>query len=179
MEKKESRTKGISIKLTERQKKIGLTALLCVGIIAIGCVNYFVNNGASLPEDETVSYEEDSFAVFRQEKSDSRAEQISYIDSVSLSESATEETKQQAQQQKLELAANMEAETAVEGMIRTTMDADCVVTVSSSAVSVVIDRAQLTDAEAAQIAEIVIAQTGQSANNIKIMPQEKDNHIEN
>lgn len=111
---------------------------------------------------------------FRQEKSDSRAEQMTYIESVVDSAEANKETKEKAEQQKLELAANMEAETAVEGMIRTTLDADAVVTVSSSSVSVVIDKAKLTDAEAAQIAEIVTAQTGQSANNIKIMPQKQN-----
>ena len=89
-----------------------------------------------------------------------------------------DEVKKQAQQQKLELAANMEQETAAEGMIKTTLEADAVVTVSSSGVSVVIDKKTLTDAQAAQIAQIVTAQTGKSANNIKIIPQQKTENIE-
>lgn len=174
MEKKESRLKRISARLTEKQKRAGLVCLLFLGVVAVCGVNYFITNDVSPKEDRQVSAQEDAFAVFRQEKSESRSEQMSYIESVVSSEESNEETKQKAQQQKLELAANMEAETAVEGMIRTTLDADAVVTISSSAVSVVIDKESLTDAQAAQIAEIVSAQTGQSANNIKIMPQKKD-----
>ena len=133
-----------------------------------------MTNDITPKESKQTSAGEDAFEVFRQEKSDSRAEQMTYIESVVDSAEANKETKEKAEQQKLELAANMEAETAVEGMIRTTLDADAVVTVSSSSVSVVIDKAKLTDAEAAQIAEIVTAQTGQSANNIKIMPQKQN-----
>ncbi len=174
MEKKDGKFTFKKFKLTEKHKKIGLVCLLFVGVIAAGCANYFLTNDITPKESKQTSAGEDAFEVFRQEKSDSRAEQMTYIESVVDSAEANKETKEKAEQQKLELAANMEAETAVEGMIRTTLDADAVVTVSSSSVSVVIDKAKLTDAEAAQIAEIVTAQTGQSANNIKIMPQKQN-----
>lgn len=175
MDKRENGFKKMCARLTEKQKRAALVCLLFVGVVGVGCANYFITNNDALPKKvETVSAGEDAFAVFRQEKSESRTEQMSYIESVVTSEQSNEETKQKAQQQKLELAANMEAETAVEGMIRTTLNADAVVTVSQTAVSVVIDKESLTDAQAAQIAEIVTAQTGQSANNIKIMPQQKN-----
>lgn len=177
MERKENIFKRIAGKLSDKQKRTAAGALLLAVIVAVGVINYYITITPDEPAEDQAVFE-DSFAVFRREKNDSRAQQISYIDSVFQDTSASEEMRQQASEQKLELAANMEAETAVEGMIRTTMQADCVVTVSASSVSVVIDRAKLTDAEAAQIAQIVTAQTGQAANNIKIMPQEKNN-VEN
>lgn len=176
----ENREKKFKIKLTEKQKKIFMACLLFAGVAAVGCANFILTSqDASAPVSDTAKSEtQDVFAAFREEKIASREEQLSYIDSVMKSAAEGDEVKKQAQQQKLELAANMEQETAAEGMIKTTLEADAVVTVSSSGVSVVIDKKTLTDAQAAQIAQIVTAQTGKSANNIKIIPQQKTENVE-
>ena len=82
-----------------------------------------------------------------------------------------EATKSKAQDQKLELVANMESELLSEGLIETKLGVSAVVAISGESVSVVVDKETLTDAEVTQIAEIIKTQTDKASENIKIMPK--------
>ena len=65
----------------------------------------------------------------------------------------------------------MESELLTEGVIKTKLGVNAVVTVKEGAVNVVVDKTELSDSEVAQIADIVMSQTDESASNIKIMPK--------
>jgi len=65
----------------------------------------------------------------------------------------------------------MEQELQCEGIIKTKLNLDTVVTVNDGSVNVVVKKSELKDDEVTQIVDIVKTQTGQAAQNIKIMPQ--------
>lgn len=165
--------------MSSKNKKALLLCGLFIAVIAAGYANYLVTSGGLSGGGEEIVVNsgkqneetEDVFAVFRQERQDTRAQEISYIDSVVTSAETDEETKAKAQEQKLAIVQNMETELTSEGLIQTKMGMDAVVTVKDGSVNVVVGKQELTDGEVAQIAEIVKAETGQPASNIKIMPK--------
>lgn len=158
-------------------KKVISLSLAVLMIAAVGIVNYKLTNGATSrgkkAEESPAATEEtaDVFAQYRDVRTSRRAEEISYIDSVLAGETADQQTKSEAEAKKLEIVECMETELTTEGLISTKMMMDAVVTVKDGAVNVVVDKETLSDDEVAQIAEIVKAQTGETAQNIKIMPQ--------
>lgn len=157
-------------------KKVLSLCLAVALIAAVGVVNYKLTNGDAAggeKKTEQVSAEAavDVFSQYRNERTSQRAEEISYIDSVISGDAADAETRTQAEARKLEIVNCMETELTTEGLISTKMMMDAVVTVREGAVNVVVNKQTLSDDEVAQIAEIVKAQTGEAAQNIKIMPQ--------
>ncbi len=114
--------------------------------------------------------EEDYFAVFRQERDSVREQEMAYLDGIVTAEETDQAALEQAQAQRLRLIDSMEKEVTVEGLIRAKGFSKAAVTVHEGAVSVVVDKETLTDAEVAQILEIVRRETGESAQNIKVMP---------
>ena len=161
-----------------KHKKVLVICALVLMVVAVGYANYRLTSGGLSPssqDTQTASADEsdsvDVFAAYRDERTTARAQEISYIDSVVTSAETDQTTKNQAQEQKLELIANMENELTIEGVITTKLNTDAVVTVKDGAVNVVVAKESLTDDEVSQIAEIVKTQTGESAQNIKIMPQ--------
>jgi len=164
-----------SLKKIFGNKKVISLCLALVLIAAVGIVNYKLTNGATSGSRETIEETSaetvDVFSQYRNERTSQRAEEISYIDSVISGEAADAQTRTEAEARKLEIVNCMETELTTEGLISTKMMVDAVVTVREGAVSVVVNKQTLSDDEVAQIAEIVKAQTGEAAQNIKIMPQ--------
>lgn len=165
---------------SEKLKKIASVFALVLVVVAVGVANFALFNDESKEkepaEQQTTTDMSDAdvvdvFSAYRDERSQTRTQEISYIESVVSSAETDEKTKTAAQEQKLELVANMEAELTTEGLIKTKLLMDAIVTVKDGAVNVVVDCDTLTDEQVAQIAEIVKTQTGESAQNIKIMPQ--------
>ncbi len=162
-----------------KNKKALLLCGLFLAVIAAGYANYAITAkradeaggmeqvSAEVSEGETT----DVFATFKSERETSRANELSYIESVVTSAEVDEATKSKAQDQKLELVANMESELLSEGLIETKLGVSAVVAISGESVSVVVDKETLTDAEVTQIAEIIKTQTDKASENIKIMPK--------
>lgn len=119
---------------------------------------------------EETAAQEDYFAVFRQERDSVREKEMEYLDNIVTAEETDPATLEEAQTRRLALIDSMEREVTVEGLIRARGFSEAAVTVHEGSVNVVIDREALTDAEAAQILDIVRRETGESAKNIKIMP---------
>ena len=159
------------------------TLLLCsllLAVVGAGYANYVITSGGfgaeitPTAQQQTAQKEEegqDVFAAFKEERETTRTQEMSYIDSVISSAETDEKTKNEAQSQKLSLAANMESELLTEGVIKTKLGVNAVVTVKEGAVNVVVDKTELSDSEVAQIADIVMSQTDEAASNIKIMPK--------
>ena len=170
---------GEKKKFEFKNKKGIIICALVLMVAAVGYANYRLTNKAPSKsadgEVNTVSAGDadsvDVFAAYRDERTTARAQEISYIYSVVSSAETDNTTKTQAQEQKLELIANMENELTIEGIITTKLNTDAIVTVKKGAVNVVVNKESLTDDEVSQIAEIIKTQTGESAQNIKIMPQ--------
>ena len=111
----------------------------------------------------------DFYQAYREEREATRTLELQYLDEIIATASSDSETLEDALSQKLALVENMEKEFAIETQIRAKGFSDAAVTFHPGAVSVVVDCAELTGEEAAQILDIVMRETGERAENIKIV----------
>jgi len=160
-------------------KRIWIVSGLIAVLLLAGVLNYRVNSpadgteaSAQLQAEEPEAEEASAsfFADFRTERTTVRNQEIAYLDSIILSEASDAETVAAAQAQKMEIAGAMEKEVTVEGLLRARGITDAVVTCHAGSVNVVVNEESLTDAQVAQVLELVQRETGESAENIKIIP---------
>lgn len=154
---------------------VGVTVLLIGAIVT----NLLINNAkakeeGTLPasagaEDESVqaSAQTSFFESFRQERDATRAEEIEYLDTI-VEQGADEETLADAQQQKMTIVDNMEKEMTIESLLKAKGFTDAAVTLHDGSINVVLQAETLTDEQVAQVLDIIIRETGESAENIKV-----------
>ena len=115
--------------------------------------------------EQTVS----SFAVFRTERERVRTQELTSIDSIINNENTDTQTLAEAQKMKLELTDTMEKELLIEGLLKAKGFEDAVITISDTAVNVIVKQKDLTKQQVAQVLEIVLREAGDiSAENVKI-----------
>ncbi len=131
---------------------------------------------ADAPQEDGMSVNApvtDYYAAFREEREQTRALEISYLDEIISTSANDSETLEDAQAQKLALVEQMEMEFNAESMILAKGFSDAAVTISRGTVNVAVDCEELTAEEAAQILEIVRSATGATAENVKITANPK------
>lgn len=111
---------------------------------------------------------DDYFEAFRLEREGVRKQEMQYLDEVIATGSIDDETLNKALEQKMALVENMEKEFTIESMISAKGFTDSAVTFHSDSINVVVEANTLSDAEVAQILDIVRRETGASAKDIKI-----------
>lgn len=115
--------------------------------------------------EQTVS----SFADFRTERERVRTQELTSIDSIINNENTDTQTLAEAQKMKLELTDTMEKELLIEGLLKAKGFEDAVITISDTAVDVIVKQKDLTKQQVAQVLEIVLREAGDiSAENVKI-----------
>lgn len=158
-----------------------LTAVgLCLLLVAAVVTNILINKGKDNTEQTgTKNAQEvtqvsaqsrsqtDFFAAYREERDSVRTQELAYLDAI-VAQGADTETLSDAQQQKLELVNAMETELTVENLIRAKGFADVIVSIHKGNISVVVGADALNDEQVAQILDIVLRETGKSAENVKI-----------
>ncbi len=117
----------------------------------------------------TPSGEENTFAAYQQDRTTTRAQEISMLDAIIADESAGKDTIAQAQAQKLALVACMEKETGLETLLKAKGFEDVIVSAKPGAVSIVVKSGALSDAQAVQILDVATRETQEKAENIKII----------
>lgn len=152
------------------KKKVIILASLVVLLVATGVLNYFLNAKKAEGDGDVVTATPTFFATYREDREATRAEEILYLDSVISSTTADEETVTNAQNKKISICDNMETELVVEGLIKSKGFADCVVTISTDNVNVVVQDAELTLEESAQILNIIVTETSYTAPDVVIIP---------
>ena len=110
------------------------------------------------------------FTDYRSERNSVRAQEVANLDSIIQNTATKQETLDEAQARKLELTDMMEKEVTVEGLLRAKGFSQAIVTLSPESVNVVVADASVTSQQAAQILQIVQNETGQPAQNVKIIP---------
>ena len=114
----------------------------------------------------------DFFTSYRDYRTESREQTLMYYDEMIASETASAEAKAEAESARLELMESMETELTLEGLIKALGFDDAIVTSTTENVNVIVKCAELTGTQAAQIKEIVVSETGLSAQNLRIIPTE-------
>lgn len=150
------------------KKKIIVLVSLVVLLVATGVLNYFLS-AKTLPKIDG-STEPAFFASYRQTREATRAEEILYLDSIIVSANANEETIAEAQAKKLAICDVMETELILEGLIKAKGFEDCVVTISTENVNVVVKQAEVSLEEAARILDVIVTETSFVAADVYVIP---------
>lgn len=164
--------KGIRSKINKKVLTLGGIALILVGAVV---ANLWLNNRLNEPKDPAAdgsdaveaSARASFFESFRADRDTTRAKEIEYIDTI-IAQGADQETMADAQQQKLAIVDNMEKELTVESLLRAKGFQDVAVTMHTGSVNVILSAEALSEEQVAQVLEIVIRETGEAAENIKV-----------
>lgn len=107
------------------------------------------------------------FDSFRNERDSTRAQEIAYIDSI-IEQGADAETMADAQQQKLSIVDHMEKEMTIESLLKAKGFTDAAVTLHTGSVNVILSAETLSDEQVAQVLDIIVRETGEKTENVKI-----------
>ncbi len=160
--------------MTGKKKKIiiltGMVALLVLtGVLNI-VLNLTADDGA-LNVSGTDVYT-DFFTSYRDYRTESREQTLTYYEEVLASETSSAEAKAEAEAARQQLMESMETELTLEGLIMSLGFEDAIVTSTTENINVIVKCAELTGTQAAQIKELIVTETGMSALNLRIIPTE-------
>ena len=161
-------------------KRVLTVAGICLLLAAAVVTNVIVNSrttgttksaaasSTAVKDVSTVSASNKGFfASYREERDNVRTQELAYLDAI-VAQGADEATISDAQKQKLELINCMEIELTVENLVRGKGFDDVIVSMHAGSVNVIVGAESLTDEQVAQILDIVLRETGESAENVKI-----------
>lgn len=113
------------------------------------------------------------FVQAKLEREQSRNKQKDMLNEMLNNENIDNDKKNEVTTAMLQIQQRIEKETAAESMIEAKGFNEVYVRIDDDTVDVVVDKAELTDAEIAQIEDIVKRKTGVSADKIRITPLKK------
>lgn len=157
-----------------KKKKIIVLVSMVALLVLTGCLNYFLNRPSgsqNVSAGDSGSYA-DYFASQHSDRSTSRSETVMYYNAIIQSEASSAEAKANAEADLNKLIGNMETEQRLEALIKSLGYDDCLVTVGTENVNIIVKSDTMTEKEVAQVLEVVITETGKSAPNIRIKPIE-------
>ena len=170
--KQNSKLSKIGQSLKANRKKIIVVCTMVALLIGTGCLNYFLNVKTSGNNNDDVVQEQEQsfFETYRTDRESTRNQEIAYLDEIIASASSTETAILDAESQKLNITSSMETELVLEGLIKAKGFEDCIVTMSTENVNIVVMDEDLTLEEAAQILNIVETETTFPAPDVVIIP---------
>lgn len=136
---------------------------------------YFVENttGQTGTEANTTAAKisGDYFVVTRAEKERTRDEQKDMLQNIINNKNVDKDAKAKAEDELMKITKDIEKETIIEGVLKGKGFADILSFINDNKVDIVVkDEANLLTSQQAMILDIVIRETGVSAENIKISP---------
>lgn len=155
----------------KKRTKFIILGVMIVLLGVTGYLNVMLNNSVvdDIPtQTTTASY----FASYREDRESRRDQELLYYQAIAESESSSAEAIKNADAARHNLIAQMDKELVVEGLIKGLGFNDCVITMSTANVNVLVDAATLTETEVARIVAVVQEQLGTELRNIKIIPVE-------
>ncbi len=154
----------------KKRTKIIILAVMVVLLGVTGYLNVVLNSSTQdVPtQTTTASY----FASYREDRESRRDQELLYYQAIAESPDSSEEAVKNAEAAREALIAQMDKELVVEGLIKGLGFNDCVITMSTSNVNVLVDADTLTETEVAQIVAVIQEQLGTELKNIKIIPVE-------
>lgn len=159
--------------MLSKKKKIIIVSCFTVLLLGAGVLNLVLNKTLFADSSKnTVVTNANFFSTYRTDRTDTRNQEILYLDAIIASNNTSAEAKKTAEQKRQELVGLMETELALEGLIKAKGFNDAVISSSTSAINVIVKSAELSADEVAQIVDIIETQTSYTIDNIKIIPVE-------
>jgi len=153
-----------------KKKKIIILSTMVALLVLTGFLNLTLNQQATATtggeETSTASF----FETYRVDREAARDQQALYYQAILDSANSSASAKTEAETSLAELAAKEEQELVLEGYILAKGFEDVVVSFTENYVNVMVKATELSEAEVAQIVQVVQEQTSKSIDNIKIIP---------
>ena len=156
--------------LSKKSKIFGLVGMLAL-LVVTGYLNVYLNNRAKSDSAVTAN-SADFFMTYRNDRTATRNQTMLYLDSIIESELSSKEAVAEAEKNKLALTGAMEAELNLEGTIKAMGFDDVVISTGNDYCNVMVKAKELKSEQVAKILEAVTAQTGKTANYVRIIPVE-------
>ncbi len=128
-----------------------------------------VDNPVDTSSTAATAAGDDYFTKTRLERTKSRDETTATLTEMLKDSALTEEEKQTATQQAVDLAKQVDSEKKMEDLVKAKGFEDCLVYINDENVDVVVKTDGLEAAQAAQIKDIVLSETEVEAENIRIV----------
>ena len=160
-----------------KKKKIIVLASMLVLLVITGVLNVVLNTSSSYATTTASSsnstYSSASFfTTCRADRTATRNESIDYYNQIISSSASSTEAKSNAESQLESIISGMSMETTMEGLITAKGFSEALVNYSSTYINVIVQSAELTETEVAQIVEIIQSQVDRDIDYIKIIPVE-------
>lgn len=171
--KKMNKLANIGGTIKANKKKIIVIVSMIALLVATGCLNYFLNaKGSTTNPDDSLNVDSAPtfFATYRSDRETIREQEKLYLDEIITSVDSTAEAVLAAESQKLALCSAMETELVLETLIKAKGFEDCIVTISTENVNVVVKDEEVSLEEAAQILEIIVSETDFEAPQVTVIP---------
>ena len=161
-----------------KKKRLFIISAFCLLLLVTGTVNIMVNNSIINNDKNLTTNTNNSatvgnfFANYRTNRTDTRNEELMYLEAIISSSSSSAEAISNAEKEKIKIVTAMESELALEGLIKAKGFEDVIISDMNNSITVIVKSAELNKAEVAQIVEVVKGQTSYDIENIKIIPVE-------
>lgn len=157
----------------KKRKKALILCGMAMLLVVTGVLNYKLNHQETNEPASTATVSANFFETYKTDRDAARSSQLELLNEIINSSYATQAEKATAISSKQALAAKMEEELILEGLIKAKGFSDAVVTIGSNYYNVIVkDNGDLGSNEVAQILSVVQAETGTKATNVKIIPVE-------
>jgi len=154
-----------------KKKRVIIISAFCLLLAITGALNIILNNNILKANDDAVNTA-NFFVTYRADRIDTRNQQMLYLDAIIASSTASSEAKANAEAKKDKIVDLIGQELLLEGLIVAKGFDDVIVSTSTSNINVIVKSAELTEAEVAQIVDVIKSQTDYVIDNIKIIPVE-------
>ncbi len=179
------------MKVAVLNKKILAIIALVILILVTGFINYTLamknednpnstENNSIVDPSEEANAEDSSVTVaksastrllqYEAERKIERQKEMQYLNEIIDDEKTDEETRAIANQQKIKLTTAISHEKTISEILVGKGFNEVTVVCGESSINVLIDQVDATDAQIAQILEVVIRETSTATENIKIIP---------
>ena len=156
--------------MSKKKKMIVLASMVAL-LVLTGCLNYFLNRPTDAQDVSAgnTTYA-DYFSSQHADRSSSRSETVMYYNAIINSEATSATAKADAEKELALLVGNMETEQRLEALIKSLGYDDCIVTVGSENINVILKSGTMTEQEVGQVVEMIESETGKDAPYIRIKP---------
>lgn len=166
--KKEKKLK-VRKKMSPKAKKVLILGCFCAVLLITGGVNIYLNSSVAEGASGNVQSSANFFTNYRNDRTETRSQEILYLDAIISSDATSAEAKSAAEAERLDLITKMDMVMTIESLLNAKGFTDAVVSTSSGNISVIVETSGLTNTEVAQITDIVVNNSGYSIDNIKII----------
>lgn len=152
------------------KKKIIVLALMLVLLAGTGFLNYYLTTASAGKANANQTVNASFFDTYRTDRSVTRDEEFLYLNTIIASETSSDDAVTSAEGQQIFLTSQAEKELILEGLIKAKGFTDCVVTMSTENVNVVVMDSELTAEEAILILAIIVDEMDYTASDVVIIP---------